>query len=268
MREPIILFVVEGEKRDYRFVQEMERCFMAGSHKVSVINVPASQNIYMLYQKLVEDDFETDVVEVLRESVPEAREKLEGVSRRAISQVYLFFDFDPHQNNLAGGVVGFLDAIAKMLEVFDNETENGKLYISYPMVEALYDYRRDYCQTYSGCFLPLDGIVGYKEASGDGNPKASLHMSHAEWKEVIEVFVLRVKCLLGFDDIDFDLYRRAVTPLTLFCGQRDECESGRRVFVLSAFPEFLLDYFKKDFWNSHVKRKRPLFESCDKAREL
>lgn len=85
MGEPTILFVVEGEKRDYRVADEMTRCFMTGRHKVKVINLPAPQNIYILYSKLREDDFDTDVVEVLRECVSDARAKLEGVSRRAIA---------------------------------------------------------------------------------------------------------------------------------------------------------------------------------------
>lgn len=265
MIEPIILFIVEGEKRDYRFVDEMVRCFMKGRHKVSVINVPAAQNIYMLYKKLQEDDFDTDVVELLRESVPEARKRLKGVSRRSISQIYMFFDFDPHQDNLVDGVSA-IEAVAKMLEVFNNETEHGKLFISYPMVEALYDYQQGYCQAYAGCFVALDDIGSYKRLSGEGNVNANARMGHDRWKDAIETFALRVRCLLELDNMGFDDYRTNVTPLSLFRAQRKVCALRGCVFVLSAFPEFLLDYFKRDFWNSHVKRTRYSFESCEKGR--
>ncbi len=265
MREPITLFIVEGEKRDYRFAKEMERCFFVrGRHKITVISVPASQNVYMLYEQLREDDFDTDVVEILRERVPDARAKLEGVSRHSIDQIYLFFDFDPHQDNLTENGVASLDAIDTMLQVFDNETEHGKLFISYPMVEALYDYRRDCCQAFSGCFIPIDDVPDYKRMAGDGNDNASEHMEHNQWKEVIEVFALRVKCLLGLSSMSYELYRKKVTPLVLFQAQRKVYELRERVFVLSAFPEFLLDYFKRDFWNSHVKRTRYSFERCEK----
>ena len=37
------------------------------------------------------------------------------------------------------------DSICQMLENFDNEKENGKLHISYPMVEALRDYKPGKC---------------------------------------------------------------------------------------------------------------------------
>lgn len=61
----------------------------------------------------------------------------------------------------------------------------------------------------------------------------------------------------------FETYREEVSPLTLFEAQHVICESRGCVFVLSAFPEFLLDYFKRDFWNSHVKRTRHSFEKCE-----
>jgi hypothetical protein len=267
MGRPVILFIVEGEKRDYRFVEEMKRCFLSkGRHQVSVINLPASRNIYMLYEKLREDDFETDVVELLREDVPEARAKLEGIPRRAISQVYLFFDFDPHQDNLVGGTANTFEVVAKMLQVFDNETENGKLFVSYPMVEALYDYRAGDCQAFTGCFVPLDEIGGYKRLSGEGNLNAGARMDYSHWKDAIEVFALRVRCLLELDEMSFDDYRERVTPLAIYEAQRVTCSSRASVFVLSAFPEFLLDYFKRDFWNSHVKKTRRSFETCEKKR--
>lgn len=48
--------------------------------------------------------------------------------------------------------------------------------------------------------------------------------------------------------------------------QRAACDSRGCVFVLSAFSEFLMDYFKRDFWNSHVRRVRFSFEVCEKRR--
>ena len=59
---------------------------------------------------------------------------MEGLSRDDFSEVFLFFDYDVHQTNLGKADDG--DVINQMLESFDNETENGKLYISYPMVQG------------------------------------------------------------------------------------------------------------------------------------
>lgn len=152
MADPVKLFIVEGESRDYRFVNEMTNCFLKGRYKTKVINLPAAQNIYMLYQKLVEDGFETDVVEVLRGTVKGASRILKGISRQDIDEVYLFFDYDVHQNNLKSEIEPSM-IITDMLKTFDNETENGRLYISYPMVEALFDYRVNDCLAFSNCFI-------------------------------------------------------------------------------------------------------------------
>ena len=135
-------FIVEGEVREPQIIDNISKVFFAhGNFKI--ITLPAEENIYMLWKKLKADDFDTDIIEVLRESNDVIREQLEGLSRDDFSEVYLFFDYDMHQTNL--GKEDDADAVDQMLESFDNETENGKLYISYPMVEALRDYKPGLC---------------------------------------------------------------------------------------------------------------------------
>ena len=99
MIDAIKLFIVEGVEKDYRFVKGMTDLFMRGKFAAKIIYLPAAQNIYMLYKKLVEDDFQTDIVEVLRESSDDVKGILEGISRQQIDEVFLFFDYDIHQNN-------------------------------------------------------------------------------------------------------------------------------------------------------------------------
>lgn len=54
------------------------------------------------------------------------------------------------------------DVINQMLESFDNETENGKLYISYPMVEALKDFEPGICGEPNTCFAAIEDLVNTK----------------------------------------------------------------------------------------------------------
>lgn len=259
MASPITLFIVEGETRDLRFAKEMEG-FMGVRSEMKFICLPAEQNIYMLYKRLADDGFDTDVVEVLRESVPTAAACLKGVSRDSVDQVYLFFDYDPHQDNISDGNSDIL--LASVIAAFDNENESGKLYISYPMVEALYDYRVEQCQTHSGCFIDRADIPSYKRLSGDRNPNASKHMGAPEWKDLIACFVLRCKCLLNMDEVSFDSYREQVTVEALFHEERELLRREGRVFVLSAFPEFLLDYFGAKFFNARARLHKLKFNEC------
>lgn len=92
-------FIVEGEAREPQIIDNISKVFF--SHRnYEIITLPAGENIYMLWKKLKEDDFDTDIIEVLRESSEEIRKQLEMLSREDFSEVYLFFDYDTHQTNL------------------------------------------------------------------------------------------------------------------------------------------------------------------------
>ena len=127
-----------------------------------------------------------DIIEVLRESSKELQKLLEGLSREDFSEVFLFFDYDAHQTNL--GNADGQDALKQMLESFDNETENGKLYVSYPMVEALRDYEPNVCGNKESCFVYMNEIVNYKtdSAARSHNPHVRDY-SVDTWKEIIDI---------------------------------------------------------------------------------
>ncbi len=265
MSEPVKLFIVEGESRDYRFINVMTKCFFKGRYKTRIINLPAAQNIYMLYQKLLFDDFQTDVVEVLRDNVKEADKILANIKRQDIDEVYLFFDYDVHQNNLRTDNLESSKAIVDMLEIFDNETENGKLYISYPMVEALYDYRSRECQSFSKCFIDLDKVKDYKNISADGNLNANSRFDTIEeWENIINIFYLRIRCLFGLSAMDFKMYRNSVSTKSIYELEKKINDLQKQVFVLSALPEFLLDNFKANFFNSMISLKKFNYVDCPK----
>ena len=72
-------FIVEGEVREPQIIDNISKIFF--SHRnYTVITLPAGENIYMLWKQLKEDDFETDIIEVLRESNDEIRKQLMGCS--------------------------------------------------------------------------------------------------------------------------------------------------------------------------------------------
>lgn len=250
------LFIVEGVDRDFRFMNALSGSLFKGKYEVETVVLPADRNIYMLYNILKADNFESDIIEILRENVDIASSILQGITRQDIDEVFLFFDYDAHQNNLNKNFgVNANDALLELINFFDNETEYGKLYISYPMVEALYDFVEQTCAPKTLCFFPINEFNEYKNKSGENNPNAVLHFnSHKEWAKVIEIFSLRIQCLFAQQGLDFNYYRKNVTVLNIFLQQLTFIEDLEKIFVLSAFPEFILDYFKEDFFVSHIKR--------------
>lgn len=263
MASPVTLFIVEGESRDLRFAEKMKDLFLKGRDDLRVICLPAAQNIYMLYERLAEEDFDLDVVEVLRETVPSAAKCLEGVERDSVDEVFLFFDYDSHQNNAPGCESDAL--VEAMLLAFDNEHESGKLYI--------YIERFPSCQQNSlnapGTALRDNRTVprpsGSKNKSGEGNVNVGKHMELPQWKDAIAAFVLRCKCLLGLDEVSFETYRELVTVDAIFREEKRMRIEDGSVFVLSAFPEFLLDYFGDKFFNSMAPMRHLKFDDCPRG---
>ena len=222
-------FIVEGEAREPLIIDNISKVFFKHAN-FKIITLPAGQNIYMLWKKL----------------------QLEGISRDDFSEVYLFFDYDGHQNNISEE--DDADVLEQMLVSFDNETENGKLYISYPMVEALRDFEEGKCGKEGQCFVPIAEIGNYKFVSAE----RSFHLGFKDyditvWKSLIEVFAMRISCLMEGDSmITYEQYTEAGSPFSIYKMEENELQE-QMVFVLSAFPEFLLDYFGVKLWRTCVK---------------
>ena len=258
------IFVVEGEDRDLRILNSLIRGFFKGKYEAQIISLPASQNIYMLYNIMRKDGFESDIVEILRDNILDAREKLEGTTRQDVDEVFLFFDFDLHQDNLPSNLDKKpVDVLKELVSFFDNETENGKLYISYPMIEAAYDFNIDKCASYTQCYFPIEKFARYKTLAGDGNSIASWHFGYNEWAEAIKAFALRVQCLFDNSSIDHKYYREIITAANILEKQIKCAEDYKSVFVLGACPEFLLDYFNIAFWIKHFRVTNDLIGRCE-----
>lgn len=122
------LFVLEGYGAEPQYLEKLEQNFFG--RRISVKCVFDAE-IYQLYEHLKKEEFAVDIVNVLKERNSLNAEVLKEYNRDSFAGVYLFFDYDAH-STLADD-----DKVNEMLEYFDNETENGCLYLSYPMVEAI-----------------------------------------------------------------------------------------------------------------------------------
>lgn len=251
---PYIAIIVEGSGREPIVINNMlETYFKRAMFKV--INLPAEQNIYMLWQQLKKDDFETDIIEVLREYSKIAEKELNGLERDDFSEIYLFFDYDNHQNNLPENV-NPNDVIDEMLQAFNNENDLGKLYINYPMIEALRDLEPNYCSAKTSCFYKRQLLTSYKNVTAQNNitfgQLGQYEITH--WKMIIDGFAMRVSCLFEYLEVmSYEQYKQVVSPITIYNQQR---RYTSKCFVLSAIPQFIVDYFGKSIWSSHVKHKK------------
>lgn len=155
-----VIFIYEGVKTEENLLNNVVKVFFSSNADISILNCPADGNIYMLWTRLKKDDFETNVIDVLKEMSATARERLKSLRASEFSEIYLFFDYDGHNDNIPKEYLSE-DILGDMLKTFDNETELGKLYISYPMIESIKEIDI-VTKDYKNLYLSLEEISKYK----------------------------------------------------------------------------------------------------------
>ena len=109
------------------------------------------------------------------------------------------------------------------------------------MVEALRDYKPDLCGENQACFVEVGQMTEYKNVSSvrSANPHFKEY-DYEIWKGIIDVFAMRVSCFFGSaDTLEYERYSKTARPHEIYLLEEKEAQKGR-VFVLSAFPEFLV----------------------------
>lgn len=148
----VVLFIFEGRKTEPRILDNFkENFFEKGSDFMYYATY--NTNIYQLYNEVKEDIF-LDLIEILKEKDEGNDKRLKNISREDVAQIYLFFDYDGHAE------IAKDNKIDEMLEFFNEETDRGKLYISYPMVEALKHIKKEH-RCYDICSIRKDRFIGY-----------------------------------------------------------------------------------------------------------
>lgn len=266
MAKKRILFVLEGEEREKGLFDNIAGVFFNDKTEIVPVYVPVGINLYMFYDVLKKSNFETDVVEEIRSLSEETKKKLAGYSRKDFAETYYFFDFDEHSNNLHDKKENNIEVLKSMLETFNNETELGKLYISYPMIESFRDFVPSDCGVVSGgCFRNRNEFGAYKRDSAK-EPKNNKITDYdfVKWKGLIENYIYRASCLFKINELDRNSFVEEVTPSHIFDKEIRIYQKSSDIFILSCLPEFLVDYFKYCWDVPLQKRRKPIKKKgCD-----
>lgn len=246
------LFIFEGAKTEEKLVEKLEQNFLGDRHAIKCV---FEAEIYQLYRAIKDDEgFPVDIVSLLKERSDKNAEKLKNYSRDSFAYVYLFFDYDAH-STLADD-----DKVREMISFFNDETEEGKLYISYPMVEAMRHFRdidsfksltvkckRDNCPYIDNCIDKATCLnePHYKTfVPSDSRPQLSNVNSYTKkvWQELIAAHLCKANALVS--DM-FALPSSLISQGNIFDRQLEKYIHHRcpRVAVLSAFPLYVLDYY-------------------------
>ena len=69
-----IAVIVEGERREIGYWTQMAGIFFPAG-VFDIVSLSAGENIYMLWKQLEQDDYETDIIELVQEYSPHAAQR-------------------------------------------------------------------------------------------------------------------------------------------------------------------------------------------------
>lgn len=256
----MILFIFEGEKRETALYKTIEHLFFSNGRQRIICSF--GNNIYNLYKKMRPADsdgvdFTKDIVSVLKETLKDKTENpLKEIERVSdISEVYLFFDYDGHNQNkgktLKPDVLN--KQLQKLLSFFNDETGNGKLYINYPMVKSIRYTKQLPDPDYNSYTIKLDEISDFKKTVDNfsfypnldfvafrfGKKNGMLHISSSA-DRIKENWILLKKQNL---DKAIFLCKENQTQQKIFEIQLQDFITNKKISILNSFPLFLYEYF-------------------------
>lgn len=248
------LFIFEGE-REGEYVESLKQHFLQEDSEKQriVIECVYKTDIYQLFRKMSVDNFAIDIITLLKNRDDNNAKTLAGYHQNDFAGVYLFFDYDAHATAADDS------KIKEMLKYFNNETENGLLYLSYPMVEAIRHYNtmesfkdlvvkckqgancpnQDSCKDIEACCNELP----YKALSASNNKFNDIRKYSLEkWKELIKAHICKMNYLVNNN---YTIPNNIETQSTIFDNQLKKYinQVCPKVVVLSAFPLYVLDYY-------------------------
>ncbi len=253
------LFVFEGETTEENIVSKLEKYFVGES---LAIKCAFCGDIYQFYRKLKAEEFSVEILTMLKQRNKKNSKILADYDNDSFAYIYFFFDYDGHATKADD------KQVAELLDYFNNETENGKLFVSYPMVEAIKHYKdkvsfKDLivkckkencpnitnCQEYTECleephyktFVPTDSDLTITKPD-----------TIEKWKELIDAHLCKGNFVVN------GIYSRPNSLLEqfeLFHNQQRKylSQSCPVVAVLSALPLFIQDYYGVDKLNEKLE---------------
>lgn len=266
----MILFVFEGDRREIEVFKTLETLYFPT--KLDSIICSFGNDIYELYRTLTDGQdsllYCKDLVSVLRErdSQKEDNPFSRITDSSQISEVYLFFDYDIHnQNEFQSFSMGAMNRqIAQMLDFFSDETDQGKLYINYPMVESIRYTKKLPDGNFWKYDVDLEKVGSFKEdvdtfSYYKNNDFMSFRLRHGE---------ITQSSLSKMDSIRENwmaLNCQNIMKANYICCEQNKMPESKtliaqekvfashlcryfpkgKVPVLSSFPLFLYEYFEK-----------------------
>ena len=253
----MILFVFEGSD-DSKIMDTLKKAYPSAISEDVVCLY--RNNIYQLYKKMNSSDFTESILSVLQTHLKgDELLKIRGANEDSFSQVFLFFDYEPQHRESDAVDIEILNArLCEMIDFFSDETGNGKLYVSYPMVEALFYTKKLPDNNFKDYVCPLLDAKHFKKTASEFSDYKShdfLLYSERElqgekllrtvvrdnWRMVVDQNLVKANVICTGNE-SIPLQKMSVSQQSIFENQMEKYVGNGHVAILSAYPLFLFEY--------------------------
>ena len=230
-----ILFIVEGRKTEPRFIRKMMKSFNISDESQTYVY---GTNIHVLYNSVFSEGDPEDVDLLLSLKSQSDSEDDRRLLSMDYTDVFLVFDAEVQDPGFDA------ERMRVMLRYFSNSTENGKLYLNYPMMESYRHMRSVNDGGYLESVVRKGDIHCYKETVNDEGC-AELRDPNRYDRRIFEIILLanaRKYLYLAYaspmgigDYVECD-------GLHLFDVQMDMLEGRGELYVINTSVLIALDY--------------------------
>jgi len=233
-----ILILTEGKDPDKKLIEHIVKEFQI---KGEVIWAKIG-TIYAFYKDIKEKyDENMDVIRYIKYKYSDKISKEFKASE--ISYVYLFFDYDLH-SKLNEEYENFekiyerINEISEINSFFENETENGKLYLSFPMIEAYHKpIGCNYIYEKNNFEEKLEDFKDFKKKIKNEIGNRGIESIKSQYKEIIKFYIYNSEKILG-------MKFKEVEKNKVLKFQNELLKNKNKIKIYSSIPIFLNEYFE------------------------
>lgn len=242
-----ILFICEGAKTEKKFCNLIIDKYFLKQNRVKEY-VAFGTNLYGLYDEMSKDDG-LDIIELIKEKAKEKKDmyNYNKLVNGGFSEVYLIFDFDFQAPQYD------CQKISEMINFFDNETEHGKLYINYPMIESFkhfksipdsdynsYEVTKEECLTYKK-YVALNSII-----------KHFNDIDEKILKIIIKQNIDKYGYIVNFKLDTYNSYMINFSQKMLLDFQIKHINKNNKIYVFNTSVFWGIDYFGMEKFNDCI----------------
>lgn len=276
--KPRILFIVEGEKLEPEIIERMAVLYHMQCEVASVCT-----NIHALYCDLKKDNGFLDVIAVMKEllvrkiknlnsEIPDrdkrkqihsAQKDLEKLNHK-FAYRYLVFDSEL-QHGRRGTAVSRQEQLKKnygeladMLDFFNDEADQGKLFINYPMMESYRDCDAFFDEKYKDRTVTLDTLFAgkYKNQVGKrilSNVRTE-KITRPDFDLLIRMNVFKLNWIesRNWNGMSYENFRDFSRQEQILKAEQVFSTTENALAVLNTLLFFPLDYFGRNLYNEII----------------